>query len=351
MQNRRLIILLVVTLVVIVSASLISSVRAPKSSMEKELLFPQVESGINNISKIRLRGYNSTVELGKQGKNWVITSSDNYPVIFDKVRALLIQFANFKVLAEKTRRPQLYYRLSVEEPEKKGSRAIVTTLYGADGNEVVALIIGREKTGNAINPIPGFYGRIPGNETSLLIQGNPEVSANSRDWFVTHLFHVPSETVQEVRIAHPGEDTVLLNRSDEGQPDFYLQNIPEGRKAQSLVIINRMATLLEDMVAEDVRSLKSVNWPENTVTATISTFAGLVVTVKLTMLNDMPYANFTFENISVASKTDKNESDADVEQLNAADLNRQHADWIYQIQDFKYRDLTRELEDLLRKSG
>ncbi|MCG8325571.1 MAG: DUF4340 domain-containing protein, partial [Thiotrichales bacterium] len=295
MQNRKIIILFVVTLAVIITASVISSVRAPQTGKEKAFLYPQLENAINDISRIHLRGFETGVELARSGEQWVIASSDNYPAIFDKVRALLIQFANFRVLAEKTRRPHLYYRLSVEEPEKKGSRAIVTTLYDSNNNTVASLIIGREKTGNAVNPIPGFYGRIAGTETSLLIQGKPEVSAVTRDWFITSIVHIPSELVQEVQIEHPGEDTVLLNRSEPGQPDFYLQNIPDGKKPQSLVILNRMGAILEDMVSEEVRSLQSITWPDDTVTATISTFDGLRVRTKLAVLDGKPMANFIFE--------------------------------------------------------
>lgn len=343
MQNRKFIVLLIVTLAVIVTASLISSVRAPKSGKEKTLLFPDLTTEINKVNKLTLKGVESSVELARVNDQWVIASSDNYPAIFDKVRALLIQFREFSVLAEKTRRPHLYYRLSVEDPVEKGSRAVVTRLFNDNSEEVASLIIGREKTMNAINPIPGFYGRIPDTETSLLITGKPDVSARSQDWFNTNLFHIPSELVQEVKIEHPNDDIVLLNRSDPGQPDFFLRNIPEDKKAQSLVIINRMGALLEDMVAEEVQSLDSVQWPDTTVSTTITTFSGLTVSIKLDKLDDSGWANFSFVQ-SGDSQNDSSEND-----LNASELNARHANWVYRIQDFKYRDLTKPLSELVRK--
>ena len=346
MQKQRFIPLLVVTVIVVVTAALLSTARAPQTTREKELLFPRLEASINDITGIELRGYNTEVKLAKLGEGWVLAGNDNYPADFDKVRALLIGFANFKVLAEKTRRPHLYPRLSVENPDSKGSRAIVTRLYNSTGDEVAALIIGREKTGNAANPFPGFYGRIPETETSLLLQGQPDVSADPRDWFETGLFSIASDTVSEVRIEHADSEPVLLQRSDPGQPDFQLQNIPEGKKAQSLVIINRMGALLEDMVAMDVRALDSVNWPGDTVTTRVSTFDGLVVTMRLAALDGQPFANFRFEQDDAAAPA--SESDGATSSLNAGELNRRHADWVYQIQDFKFRDLTRTMDDLVR---
>ncbi len=346
MRNRKFLILLVVTVAVILTASLISGVRAPKTTREKTLLFPAVETAINDIARIELRGFERSLEIRRKDDQWVIASSDDYPAIADKVRGLLIQFANFRVLAEKTRRPHLYHRLSVEDPEKKGSRAIVTTLYGDDGESLAALIIGREKTRDAVNPVPAFYGRIPGTETSLLIQGQPDVSAETRDWMDTALFHIVSERVQTVRIEHPGETAVLLERPDEGQPDFFLRNIPEGKKAQSLVILNRMGALLEDMASSEVRSLVGTDWPADTATASITTFDGLVVRVKLARLEDQPWAHFTFEQLTggaydTAEAAAHSQADA---------LNGRHADWVYRIQDFKYVDLTKHLDDLVRDS-
>lgn len=346
MKKQRFITLLVVTVIVVITAALLSTVRAPQTTREKELLFPRLEAAINDITGIELTGYDSEVRLARQGEGWVLAGNDNYPADFDKVRALIIGFANFRVLAEKTRRPHLYPRLSVENPDTKGSRAIVTRLYNSAGDEVAALIIGREKTGNAANPFPGFYGRIPDTETSLLLQGQPDVSADPRDWFETGLFSIASDRVSEVRIEHADSEPVLLQRSDPGQADFQLQNIPEGKKAQSLVIINRMGALLEDMVAMDVRALNTVNWPGDTVTTRVSTFDGLVVTMKLAALDGQPFANFRFEKTSAAAPASASDSEAAA--LNADELNRRHADWVYLIQDFKFRDLTRTMDDLVR---
>ncbi len=336
MLNRKFFVLLIVTVIVIVTASLFTSVRAPQTEKKTELLFPGLKTDINAVSKIRLRDVNSTIELAKHGDSWVLASSDGYPADFDKVRALLLQFSEFEILAEKTRRPHLYYRLSVEDPVEKGSRAVVAHLYDQSDTEMAALIIGREKTMNAANPIPGFYGRLPGEEVSLLLSGKPDVSADSRDWFDTALLHVPSETVSEVRIRHPGQPEVLLERTSEGQPDLFLRNIPEGKKAQSLVIINRMAAVLEDVVAEQVRGVNTVQWPETAVAVTIKSFDGLTINLKLARLDDKPFANFQFETSDEGS------------QQEVAQLNARHANWVYQIQDFKFSDLTKKLDDLTR---
>jgi hypothetical protein len=112
------------------------------------------------------------------------------------------------------------------------------------------------------------------------------------------------------------------------------------------------------MRADAVRSLHGFTFPEDTMTTTVTTFEGLVVTARLAAINGKTYANFDFSAIPSASAaaTDPGEHTAPAGTVNpvvpehvppekeAEMLKARHAEWVYQIPDFIYEALTSRLD-------
>ena len=345
MKPGKLLILIAVTLVVVISAIFFWQDQAPQKSIEKQLLFSDLKSRINAVKIVEIKGYEEDVILSFQNQQWVVQSSDSFPAIPDKVRNLIINLAELKIDSEKTSRPELYERLSVEGPYERQSQSILVNLIDENGNLLESLIVGKRRESN--DAIAAFYGRLPDEAQALLLLGELDVSAKDKDWFQRQIIDLAGEEIQSINITHPDGETFTLLREAQGEVNLKLKAIPEGKRPQSELILNSMANLLQDVRAEGVRSVEQFQLPEQIIQLEIKTFRGLDINVKLTAIDEKYYANFNFaytalkDEVETSSETPTPEQE--VEFLNAA-----MSAWVFEIQKFKYDDMTRRLDTLIR---
>lgn len=363
MTNRSLGFLGALTVVGIVAAALVSYYRAPKTSIHEQPLYPDLSGQINSIKELDISGKGRKVSLVRQGDKWVIKEADGYPAEFDKIRQALLNLADLRVLAGKTKNPELYSRLGVEDPDKKEANSLLVTALGDNNKKLVDLIVGKERRTAAAGGKPGIYVRQPGDKQALLVGGSLDISSDLSDWFDRDIIDVNNERIQEILLQHADGSTVHLERT-KGTDDFTLDNLPKDKQAMD-VMVNRMGTLLENFFVDGVRADSKLQFPEKTEVATITTFDGMTVRIVSADVNDAHYARFSFsydapaeptspEQKSDTGKEDKNadkpeeqkrDMGKEVQKLNAA-LNG----WSFQVPDFKYKLLATQFDDLIRKA-
>lgn len=348
MKNRKLIILFLITLAVILAAGITAKIRAPQKSLEKTALFPDLVNHINDVSRIVIKGYDKTVELKQNDKDWVITSSDNYPALFNKVRAVVINMADLKIVDKKTDNPELYSRLGVEGPDVKDTSSLLITLYDNENQIPASLIVGQPRQSSSSQP--GLYVRKPDEKTALLVEGTIDITADQKGWFQQSLFDIPKDRVKAVKILFADGSDYEIFKENPAQADFQIPGQKEdtsGKSATS-IILNRLANGLQEMRADDVKAAENFSFPDDTITTTVTTFDGLVITARLASVNDMTFANFTFntdpELASRNTGTDNTKTETPSQKSNisevAQSMNDAMANWVYQIPDYKYEALT-----------
>lgn len=337
MKKSRLLILAILTVAVAVAAGITAKLRAPKVNVSKELLFPVLAERINDVSRIKIQGDRRFVELEKSGDNWVIVNADNYPALFNKVRQTVISLSQLRVLEKKTENPEFYDRLGVENPLSEDTPALLLTLEDTAGKELASLIVGKPRQSSGSNP--GLYVRRPEQPHALLVEGRLDLSAEKRDWFDQNLINIPSGRVSKIRIQHPGNDTVSMYKTGRQQPDFELEGTSANEKSVTRILLNRIATGLEELRADDVRAADKFKFPEDTTVTTVTTFDGLIVNVRLAEVDDSHYARFSF---STKGNTEP-ESGVVGESRH---LNERLSDWVYVIPEFKFDDLTMSMQDI-----
>lgn len=359
MKSRKLIILLLVTLAVIIAAAITAKLRAPQSSIEKITLFPELASQINDVSRIVVKGNNQVVELKLMGQNWVISSSDNYPALFNKVRATVLNMADLKIVDEKTDNPDLYSHLGVEDPDVKDAQSLLITLYGSSNQERASLITGKPRQSSGSNP--GLYVRKPDARTALLVEGVMDISADQTGWFERDLFDIPSDRVNKVTIHYPDGNEFEIFKDSPDQTDYTARGESDTDIAAisaARIIHQRLANGLQEMRADGVIARDNFTFPEDMITTTVTTFDGLVITAKLANVDEKYYGNFSFtvapEKLSNTSETANTEpasenkpqnKEVDINEL-AASMNNALSGWVYQLPDFKYETLTTNLDSL-----
>jgi len=361
MKNIRLILLAIVTLIVIIAASVAVNLRAPKTVIEKGTLFPGLASHINDMTTIRIKGYVEAVTLRKKGDGWVIEEIDGYPALFDKVKQTIIGISELKVVATKTSNPDLYSRLGVEGPEVADSPSVLVTLENNEGKEAAALIVGKQRRSKSAEKSPGLYVRRPQDKYTLLVEGALDITARISGWFERTLFDIPSSSIKEIVTRHADGDIVRLSRNDMAQEDFTLEDIPEGKKVAIKIVLNRMATILENFHVSRVKAAGNFTFPDNAHVTTVRTFDGMGITVKSTKIDDVAYVRVKFdydpETATVASTTSDAGSGTGETDISSTPvdfsahvsmLNKKLSGWVFIIPEFKYEILAKRMDDLVK---
>ncbi len=352
MQSNKLIVFTLITIVVVVAATMMSHHRAPATRVEKQFLFPGLLEKINDVSTVELVQQGKSLSLLQQEKTWGIKQADNYPADFGKIRKTVIAVAELMIIAEKTSNTDLYERLGVENPAMDDASSLLLTLLDNDGKTLTALIVGKSRHSKAAQDKPGLYIRIPGAGPALLVEGQLDISADVTDWFKRDLFSIKSSRVKQIQITQADDNTVTLSRASDID-DFTMDDLPAGMEMQSNVIVSRMGTILEDIFVDDVTKADELAATQST--ATIHTFDGLIISIDSAVLDDVNYSSFSFSvndelpltNENKGEETSNNEQHTPAE--DAALLNKQMSGWAYAIPAFKYELFARKRQELVKE--
>lgn len=351
MFKNKLIILTVITICAIIAASIFVKLRAPQSEREKEPFFPDLAEQIESISHISIIGYNESINLSRKDDSWVVDDFDSYPALPDKVKSAVLGVVDLKVNSAKTALPRLYHRLGVEGPDVEDTTSLLLTLKDNEDKKLVEVIVGKPRRSSASQNTPGLYVRKPDDEQSYLVDGVIDISAVKTDWIERALFDIPSEAIKSIRIDHVDGDTFTLFKSEKGQEQFALANLPFGKKIASELIIKRFGSILQDMQIGGARSQEVFEVPAQKIQAQIITFEGIIANISTFLHDDIPYASFEFryDDTLIVSEEDKNK----IEDVKAfiGNLNAHTMNWWFQIPEFKYDILKKRSNVVMRDDG
>src|SRR5690606_6500467 len=119
------------------------------------------------------------------------------------------------------------------------------------------------------------YVRRAGEAQSWLIDRNPDFPRNTPQWLDQQILNVPGTRVQQVTITHPDGEIVRVYKDEEGQTNFDVADVPEGRELQYAGVANVIGNALRELRLEDVERAEPVD--VETTTVEWKTFDGLVV--------------------------------------------------------------------------
>jgi Domain of unknown function (DUF4340) len=351
MFKNKLIALSLVTVIVIIAASIFVNLRAPQTDKDKVPFFPGLAEQIETINHISIKGYADSINLSRVNDIWSIDEFDGYPALPDKVKSTVLGAADLKINAPKTTLPRLYHRLGVEGPEVEDTTSLLLSLKDADKNNIIDVIVGKPRRSSASQSSPGLYIRKPDDEQSYLVDGVLEVSAVKTDWIERGLFDIPAEAVKSVRIDHTDGDTFTLYKKARGQEQFEIENLPFGKKLASELIINRFGSILQDMQISGARSKEKFQEQENSIRARIITFEGIITNIVAFEYDDIAYASFDFSyDESLIQEDDDKTKIEDVKHFTGM-LNEKTTNWWFEIPGFKYDVIKKRSNIVIRDSG
>lgn len=351
MSNRSLLILSFITLVIIIAAVVSNQKRAPQTVVETSLLFPELKDQINAVAQINIESSDGAININKQGDNWQIVESGNYPARFDKIKQTVLTMADMKILSEKTSTPSLFAELGVEDTTVENSASRLLTLKDTTGNTLASLIVGSPGMAGG----SGIYVRKPGTNETWLASRALEISNSVSDWIEQNLLDIADDRILDTRIEHP-DGTVLTISRAKGDKDFSVVDVPEGKEPKSGYFINQIGTILSKLVIENVKARQGFTFPDTATKTTIRTYDGLVGMIMTANVEGENYISLDFsvdesllattaatpeqpaENQPIViGEPEKDTATAAIDvRKQAADLNNKVANWVYTIPSSKY---------------
>ena len=275
MAKNRLTVLVPVTVAVLAAGLWISQGQQGSDSVGSSApLVPDLAARINEVNSLKISGAGGAViaELARSETGWTVANRQNYPADVGKVREYLLALSEAKVREEKTRKPENYSRLGVEDITAAEAKGQLVELGGLA--QPVGLIVGI----SAGSGTPGTFVRRAGEEQALLASGQLVPDKEGGNWLVKQIIDLPSDEVRSVSVTAPDASVVRIEKGDPSAFNYSVLDIPKGRKLASEsggnLIGGGLASLnLEDVAAAAEREPDAAgSW-----TATYTTYAGMVV--------------------------------------------------------------------------
>lgn len=354
MQTARFISLLFVTAVVLAGAWIVSVRNAPQTDIEQPPLFPSLMDNANEVAAITIRSSDQRTELALRDGRWVVANRGSYPALVDNVRRLVVNTAGLRIIEAKTRLPERYHRLAVEDVDSDGARSTELLMRNGEGEVLVNLIVGKERSSAIAGDNDALYVRPVGSEQALLVAGSPGVTARPSDWMNAIVADIDADRIRSITIRHADDERLRIERTTPEARDYRLLDTPPDMQVKSSALLSSLATAMKELRFDDVTAATGLSLPETpAVTATYRTFDGLIAQVRLFELDDARWAMLEFSmagdaDAGAAATTPAGPDESADPAAQASTWNARTQGWAYRLPTFKLNMMTKRNADLLQ---
>ncbi len=249
---------------------------------DRKPAFPRLVERINEATSIEIGSKDGKFTVTGGGDTWGVVEKNDYPVKRETVRDFLLSLANLRLVEAKTSRQDRYERLEVEDIEADDAESRSVTVRDGDGRILADGIIGRRKYFLYVDGRGGTYLRRAGELQSWLAEGEMDFGALPFDWLDRLALEVPAEEVQELTIAQPDSETLVLQKDEPGQEHFSVIGAPEDGVLKTESEADRLAFVVRNFEFDDVEPIEKVSFEDGPLhTATYTTFDGLRIVIEL----------------------------------------------------------------------
>lgn len=338
--------LLLLAAAALMSALWVSGQWQPSDNDETGIgtpLIPGLSDRINEISDLTLVSDGEQVQLSRQGEQWVVTQRDGYPADMKKLRSVLIALSDSIRLEAKTANPERFARLGLhDQAAAESGDALSMAITDSTGQTTV--LFGHRLEASTE---PRQYARIVGESGSWLVSGRFQYDTEPSRWLNQTIIDLPAPQVIRVRISHPDGQELNLSKADAAQPNFDVDNLPEGRQLLAPTSGNSIASALGSLMLTDVRA-STMPLPEDVTVAEYTRTDGLTITVRAWSESDEYWITLSARADASAALSDQNEPDEQALEQQADEINQRVSGWSYRIPSYKHANMTKTLDELLK---
>lgn len=359
-MNPRVFAGLALATVIMVVAAVVAVVLEdnPQTVLQdRKPAFPKLVERLNEAVSIEIGSKDGKFTVTGSGETWGIVEKNGYAVKRETVRNFLLNLANLRLVEAKTSREDRYGRLEVEDIEADDAGSRLVTVRDGEGRILADGIIGRRKYFLYVDGRGGTYLRRAGELQAWLAEGEMDFGALPFDWLNRLVLEVPAQDVQDLTIAQPDSETLVLKRDERGQVNFTVLGAPEGRELKTETEADRLAFVVAKFEFDDVEPVENVSFEGPLHTATYTTFDGLRIVIEVASkeivsvrLTDDPPVELWARIRAEAADGVSAESRAAVT-ARAEEINAKTRPWAYKVDELMGNRLTKRLAQLYKEPG
>ncbi|HJT08922.1 MAG TPA: DUF4340 domain-containing protein, partial [Stellaceae bacterium] len=288
---------LIIAIVVAVNGG--SSAREPQAGMT---VLPELTRRANDVARLTLVHGESKTTLQRKGDRWVVEEKSGYPADPTKVHQVLLGLADLRYVEAKTRKPDLYPRLEVEDAGKKDAKSTLVTASTEKGDLVGEIIAGKHRVDELGGGVDGIYVRKPGDAQSWLARGTLGLPGDTLGWLDRKLIDLPEDKVKELVLTQADGSKLDLAR-DKPEDALALKGAPASAKLKEGTT-TPPAEALADLEFADVRPAADVTFPsEGVAHAEYTGFDGRTIKVALVQQDGKSWAKIEVNGSGDAEKS------------------------------------------------
>jgi hypothetical protein len=317
-------------------------------------LFPTLVSDASQIASIEVRQGENAIVLERTGGSWGLQNRGNYPADPSKVRTLLVGLAEADLIESKTRRPDRYAVLELEDPADKNAKSRNVRLLGAKGNIIGEVVIGKKRHDLLGTGKSGTYVRKPGDPQTWLANAELDASAVAKDWLKTSVYTTDATKISRVTIEIPGEQALRVERqaapvkddkeAKQSTPEPTAGKLqfagfpPADKKLKDAGAAESIARALASIDMDDVRKLDAAPAGTGVSTVKIESADGPTTTLRLRKDGDAHWLSVAASGEGEAKKT-------------ADEINQRTQGWEFRIPASKADSILKKRANLLDAAG
>ena len=294
---------------------------------------------VNAVARVDLYGAGRVlqVSLERRPEGWGVAQRQYYPAAVGRLRGLLLDLAEARLLERKTDDPAQHAQLGLGDiaAAEAGGRLLEL----AAGDRVWRLRLGAPASGRSAT-----YARLADQDQCWLIDRTFALDGEPRRWLETELLDIGMERIRGFRIAHPDGETVAGRRAeDRDAPRYAPQGRPAGRSLKSAYALNRAAAAIAGLALEDVMpASRALRHLDRAARIRYELDAGFALEARLFAAGTERYARFSVAAGDGLEPAARREADA---------LAQRFRGWAFRVPNFAYDSMALRWADVLEAAG
>lgn len=283
------------------------------------------------------------VTLKRQGRGFVVVNKDNYPAKASEINNLITKSLEIQTSQFVTDNAANHEDLGLTE-EKANT---LVKFFKPDSSLLTGVVGGKAKELGQ-----GTYVRLASSDTVYVAPSMPWLGGTAMSYIEQELVSVKREDIVSVTVSSANEQ-YTLKTSDDGK-DVILENIPAGKKFKS-DDGDSVFTALTSLRCDDVRKSSGDLAFDKKFICRLKD--STVYTLKIAQKDDKTYitCEAEFTDKTPVTKSSEVESEEELKkkeaillaQESAIKFTKKHQGWVYEIAEWKAKNLIKELSDLI----
>lgn len=345
MSNKKLVTLGLVAVLMIIWATIMAQIAGKPFTPARHENAPLIQGlDPSNIAAITVGTDPNALTLSRKGNHFVVSSKQGYPAENGRINELVTGVLDVKTTELVTSNPENHADLEVSADKAKS----LVKFLDKNGQLITGVAIGKRAESG------GSYVRLLSSDDVYLSSNTPWIRSAANDYIDQQLINVSGDDVQNITVTDPNGSYTL--KSEPNSTKITLENMPEDKKLKD--DHKQVFSALTNLRFDDVMTVSSA--PENPKfdrTYVCQLQNSTVYTLSIAIKDEKTFAKCQakFTGNQEVTKENKVESQEQLKKKEAillaleavGEFNLRHKNWVYQLPDWKAKNLTKKLSELL----